>query len=275
MNNQTVLITGASTGIGLEFAKIFYSKGYNLVLVSRNEEKLKIVKESLLQGNVQSINLIPCDLSLGESAQRVHEECISKELQVQILINNAGFGIYGEHVSLPISEVENMISLNVMALTTLCTLFGRDMKKRESGYILNVASTGAYQPVPYHAVYAATKSYVLNFSEALAKEMEEFNVHVTCLSPGATNTDFFLRSGVGNVTSGWFAMKRRMDASIVAEQGVSALFDHKLSTITGFTNRVSAISNRFIPRWIMLSITKFLMRKSGETDLNNYMKVSE
>ncbi|MFQ6607331.1 MAG: SDR family NAD(P)-dependent oxidoreductase [Fidelibacterota bacterium] len=267
MNNQTVLITGASTGIGLEFAKIFYSKGYNLVLVSRNEEKLKIVKESLLQGNVQSINLIPCDLSLGESAQRVHEECISKELQVQILINNAGFGIYGEHVSLPISEVENMISLNVMALTTLCTLFGRDMKKRESGYILNVASTGAYQPVPYHAVYAATKSYVLNFSEALAKEMEEFNVHVTCLSPGATNTDFFLRSGVGNVTSGWFAMKRRMDASIVAEQGVSALFDHKLSTITGFTNRVSAISNRFIPRWIMLSITKFLMRKSGETDL--------
>ncbi len=258
--NQTVLITGASGGIGLEFAKIFYSKGYNLILVSRDEQKLQKVKESLANGDSQSINIIPCDLSQNKSAQNLYDQCKADELAPDILVNNAGFGMHGEHVDLSFSEVENMINLNVLSLTSLCGLFGGDMKERKSGFILNVASTGAYQPTPYHGAYAATKSYVLNFSEALAKELEDHGVTVTCLSPGATDTDFFIRSGIGDVMTGFFAKKRRMNAKKVAELGVSALFSKKLSTITGLMNKILAWSNRFAPRPMVASMSKLFMK---------------
>lgn len=259
--NQTVLITGASGGIGLEFAKIFFSKGYNLILASRDEEKLQKVKESLANGSSQSIALIPCDLSLDKSAQGLYNQCKVSEFVPDILVNNAGFGLRGEHVDLSVAEIENMITLNIVSLTTLCGLFGRDMKERKSGYILNVASTGAFQPLPYHGAYAASKSYVLNFSEALAKEIEDYGVTVTCLSPGATDTDFFIRSGVGNdVMTGFFAKKRRMDTKKVAEIGVAALFSNKLSTISGLANKVLAISNRFAPRMMVAGVSKWLMK---------------
>lgn len=260
--NQNVLITGASGGIGLEFAKIFYAKGYNLILVSRDEQKLQKVKESLTGESKQSVHIIPSDLSLAESAQHLYEQCKINGLIVDILVNNAGFGMHGEHVDLELAEVENMIRLNVTTLTSLCILFGKDMKARKSGFILNVASTGAYQPTPYHAAYAATKSYVLNFSEALTKELADYNVTVTCLSPGATDTDFFIRSGIGDIMTGFFSKKRRMDAKKVAELGVSALFSKKLSTITGLMNNVLAWSNRFAPRPMVASISKWLMKNS-------------
>jgi short-subunit dehydrogenase len=258
--NQTVLITGASTGIGLEFAKIFYSKGYNLILVSRDRQKLQKIKESFAAKGDQTVNIIPCDLSQDKSAQNLYNQCKADELIPDILVNNAGFGMHGEHVDLSVSEVENMINLNILSLTSLCGLFGRDMKERKSGFILNVASTGAYQPTPYHGAYAATKSYVLNFSEALAKELEDYGVTVTCLSPGATDTDFFIRSGIGDVMTGFFAKKRRMDAKKVAELGVSALFSKKLSTIAGLTNKILAWSNRFAPRPMVAGLSKLLMK---------------
>lgn len=259
--NQTVLITGASGGIGLEFAKIFFSKGYNLILVSRDEEKLQRVKESLANESSQSISVMPCDLSQDKSAQDLYNQCKTDEFSPDILVNNAGFGLHGEHVDLSVVEVENMINLNVVSLTTLCGLFGKDMKERGSGYILNIASTGAFQSTPYHGAYAATKSFVLNFSEALAKELEDYGVTVTCLSPGATDTNFFIRSGIGNdIITGFFAKKRRMDAHKVAELGVAALFSNKLSIITGRMNKVLAISNRFAPRVMVAGVSKWLMK---------------
>lgn len=259
-NSKTVLITGASSGIGFEFSKLFYLKGYDLILVSRNKNKLEEIKD-LIKTNENSINLIQSDLSQKDSAQDLYHQCKTEGIVVDILVNNAGVGLYGEHTDLTTAEVEQMITLNTISLTTLCGLFGKDMKERESGYILNIASTAAYQPVPYLSAYAATKSYVLNFSESLSKEMEDYNVVVTCLSPGHTNTNFFLEAGIGNETDGFFAKGGRTDVKKVAEHGISALFKKKISSIPGFKNNILAWSNRLVSRNTSVKITKSLTKK--------------
>lgn len=260
-NGKTVLITGATSGIGLEFAKLFYLKEYNLLLVSRNKDKLERIK-NLIKTNENSIDLMQSDLSQKNAAQDLYYQCKTDGIAVDILVNNAGVGLYGEHTDLTTTKVEQMITLNIISLTNLCGLFGKDMKERKSGYILNIASTAAYQPFPYFSSYAATKSYVLNFSEALSKEMEDYNVVVTCLSPGKTNTNFFLEAGIGNDTDGFFIKKSRTDAKKVAEYGISILFKKKISSIPGIKDNIMAWSNRLVPRNTVANITKSLAKKT-------------
>lgn len=256
-NQQTVLITGATSGIGLEFAKQFYAKGYNLILSGRSKETLEQTGK-LLSESSNKIDYIQSDLSKPKSAEMLFKTCSENNLNVDILVNNAGFGIFGEHVNLPSGELENMIMLNVANLTLLCRFFGNAMKNKGSGYILNIASTAAYQPVPMFASYAATKSYVLNFSEALAKELEDYGVYVSCLSPGTTKTNFFTRAGIKDSKNGLFSSKRRMTAKDVARIGINALFKKKISVISGFKNNLLAFSNRFAPRSVAAMISKRL-----------------
>jgi len=257
-NNKTVLITGASSGIGFELTKEFYQRGCNLVLVGRNEEKLKNVKDAFKDIGT-FITIIAADLSKKGAAKTLFEQCENNNIEVNILVNNAGVGLFGEHVAISPDKIEEMLGLNITNLTLLCTFFGAKMKKRRSGYILNVASTAAYQPVPRLSAYAASKSYVLNFSEAFSKEMEGYGVTVSCLSPGHTATNFFNRAGIGDETKGFFSAKSRMTAEEVAKFGIDILFDKKISAIPGFKNKFLVFINRITPRAVVASISKKLL----------------
>ena len=177
------------------------------------------------------------------------------------MVNNAGFGINGEQIEQDLNKTKSMLNLNIITLTELCTLFGKEMRKEKQGYILNIASTGAYQPVPYFASYAATKSYVLNFSEAIAKELKKHNITVTCLSPGVTNTNFFDIAGIGNQKKGMWKNKTRMSPKKVAQIGIHALFNKKISIVPGFMNNFLIFLIRLTPRTIVANIMKKLMGK--------------
>ncbi len=256
LQNQRVLITGATLGIGLEFARLLYKEGYNLILVSRTRPKLEDVKKKLETGK-NSITIFQADLSQPNAARDIYEQCRTLNMPVDILINNAGSALFGEHTELSPEEIAKMLTLNTTAVTELCHLFGSRMKARGSGYILNIASTAAYQPVPMMAAYAASKSYVLHFSEALAKEMEDHGVSVTCLSPGHTKTNFFSSAGIESDTAnGFFSERTQMRADDVAQFGLDALFAKRLSLIPGVRNNILAIANRFVPRWVVASISK-------------------
>jgi hypothetical protein len=260
MNNEIkrVLITGATSGIGLEFAGKFHKMGYSPILVGRNAEKLKEVSSML--SSDKPVEVINTDLSDKNSAELVYKECKDRNLEIDILVNNAGFGLHGEHVDLPLTELENMMELNIVTLVKLCHLFGKDMKNSRKGYILNVASTASFQPLPYMAVYGATKSFVLNFSEALSKEMEDYNVYVTCLCPGATESNFFVVTGVGDESNGMFARKNRMTADEVAEIGIKALFSKRMTIVAGWKNYFLAFTTRFVSRNMAAGISKYLMK---------------
>ncbi|MFO7568286.1 MAG: SDR family oxidoreductase [Smithellaceae bacterium] len=262
---QTVLITGATSGIGYEFAHIFAEKGYDLFLASRDRERLASIQTRFGDLYGIAVTTMPVDLAKPGVARKVYEETIRQKIDIQVLVNNAGFGIAGEHVDLDRLRVEEMIQLNVTSLTEMCSLFGAEMKKRKSGHILNVASTAAYQPVPYIAAYGATKSYVLNFSEALAMEMEDYGVSVTCLSPGPTDTKFFDSVGIEGLAekkTGIWAKNNRMESRQVAQIGVEALFAGKMSLVAGNWNSLFAFSSRLAPRKATAGISKRIMKQA-------------
>lgn len=262
---ETVLITGATSGIGNDFAHIFAERGYDLFLASRNREKMDSIKKIFEDRYDITVTTMSIDLAQPSSARKVYEETISRKIDIDVLVNNAGFGVAGEQVDSDMRKVEEMIQLNVTTLTQLCSLFGHEMKMKRKGYILNVASTASYLPTPYTAVYGATKSYVLNFSEALAKELEDYHVVVTCLSPGPTDTNFFEGVGVEGVREkkkGIWAKSNLMESREVAEIGVNALFAKKLSVIAGNLNSLFAFSARLVPRCTTASICKKVMKQA-------------
>ncbi len=275
ISKKWALITGATSGIGLDFSKILV-KTYNIILVGRDEIKLNETKKYLFNHQPSTIPLkiqiICTDFSDIKSAEFIFQECQNRSLEVELLINNAGVGIFGEHVTLDTNHICNMLNINIIALTLLCKYFATQMKKRRSGFILNVASLAAYQPVPWISSYAASKSYVLNFSEALSKELEDYNVSVTCLSPGHTNTNFFKSAGIGNKENGFYGLNTRMPAIKVARSGLNALFKKHISVIPGIKNNILANINRFAPRFLVAKISKFLVASelvTSEKELTN------
>jgi short-subunit dehydrogenase len=264
-NKQTVLITGATSGIGNDFAHIFAERGYDLFLVSNNQKKLDDIKTKFEEHYGITVTTMAVDLVKPSSARKVYQETINQNLDIHVLVNNARLGIAGEHTDLDIRKVENMIQLNVTTFTKLCSLFGKEMKKKGKGYILNIASTAAYQPSPYIAVFGATKSYVLNFSEAFAKELEDYNVFVTCLSPGPGVVNFFEVVGIDGITEKMkkhWAKNTNKERLEVAEIGVDALFAKKLSLVAGHWNSLFAFGNRLISRNAAANISKKVLRKA-------------
>jgi len=251
MMKKTALITGATSGLGYEFVKLFANDGYNLVLVARNEKRLKEIQQSYT--NIE-VTIIPKDLSVQGAAKEVFEEIENRGKDIDVLVNNAGFGLMGKFDELDIQKQLNMIQLNVSALSELTYYCLQKMKQRNSGRILNVASTAAFQPGPLMAVYYATKAFVLSFSEALVEELSGSSITVTTLCPGATKTNF------GSVASveGTKMFSSAMASDIVAQSGYNALMNGKRVIITGGFNKAGAIGAKFMPRSIAAKIAKYV-----------------
>lgn len=252
---HTALITGASSGIGLELARVHAGKGDNLVLVARNKTKLDELKTELETTYKIQIYIIGKDLSETNAAQEVFDEVKHENIQIDYLINNAGFWDFGKFVETEWEKELQMINLNITALTHFTKLYAIDMMQRKSGKIMNVASTAAFLPGPLMAVYFATKSYVLSFSEAIDNEFRDFGVTVTTLCPGPTESGF--QAAASMETIPLFKGKKLPTSKEVAEYGYEAMMKWKTVAIHGTINAIMARSISFIPRsWVVK-----LMRK--------------
>ncbi|MFA5403496.1 MAG: SDR family oxidoreductase [Ignavibacteria bacterium] len=250
----TTLITGASSGIGLELAKIFASKGTNLIIVSRNVIELSKLKSELVEKYKVYVEEIVKDLSIPGAAQQVFDEVNSLDFDVDYLINNAGFGDYGLFYKSNWEKQEKMINLNMLALTQLTRLFLPGMIKKKSGKIMNVASTAAFQPGPLMSVYYASKAYVLFFSEAIANELEGTGVTVTALCPGPTKSGFQKAANVEH--SKMLDGKSIPTAKKVAEYGYKAMMKGKRVAIQGFVNKELAFFSRRAPKKFILNTVR-------------------
>lgn len=251
---KTALITGASNGIGLELSKIHASKGGNLVLVARNKTKLESLKSELESKYGIKILIIEKDLSEKNSAMEVYEETNKHNIQVDILINNAGFGDFGMFAETDWNKEQQMINLNITTLTLLTKLYLKNMIARREGKIMNVASTAAFQSGPTMAVYYATKAFVLSFSEAIDNEVRDFGVTVTALCPGATESGF--QSAASMEESNLVKGKKLPSSKEVADYGYKAMMKGKVVAIHGIMNWILANSVRFLPRPIVVKTTR-------------------
>jgi short-subunit dehydrogenase len=259
MNSDSVLITGASSGIGLELAKLFAHDRHNLVLVARDSQKLEQISSELkLQCGI-SVRCIPLDLTAPDASQALFDEVRQAGIAVNILVNNAGAGKFGEFKSIPAEESLSQIQLNVTALTHLTKLFLAPMLERRSGKIMNVASTAAFQPGPLMAVYYASKAFVLSFSEALANELDGTGVTVTCFCPGATDTNFQKRANMED--SRLFKQLGAMNVKTVARDGYRGLMKNKPLVISGFRNWLVAESVRFAPRNLVTAVSRWVQEQ--------------
>jgi uncharacterized protein len=257
---KTALITGASNGIGLELAKIHASKGGNLVLVARNKTKLDELKAELENQYKISVYTIGKDLSLTNAAQEVYNETSEQKIQVDYLINNAGFGDFGMFVETDWNKELQMINLNITTLTQFTKLYLQDMVARKSGKIMNVASTAAFQSGPTMAVYYATKAYVLSFSEAVDNEVSDKGVTVTALCPGATESGFQVAAAMEE--SALVKGKKLPTSKEVAQYAYKSMLAGKTVAIHGLMNYLMANSVRFTPRALVVKITRKLQDKA-------------
>jgi len=194
-HGKTAFVTGASSGIGLAFAKILAVKGANVILVARSGDKLRKLAADIKKESKVKADVVVADLSGPKAPSKVYGTAMKKGYKVDVLINNAGFGTHGEFHTLSADREHQEVMLNVAAVVQLTHLFLPDMLKRKDGIIVSVASTGAFQPVPYNAVYGATKAFVLSFSEALWAEYRKQGVRILALCPGSTDTNFFNARG--------------------------------------------------------------------------------
>lgn len=255
---NVALITGASSGIGLELAKIHASKEGDLILVARGTTKLQKLKEELEAKYQVSVLNIPKDLSIPDSAQEVYDQVAKEGIQVDYLINSAGFGDFGNYHETSWEKEEVMLNLNILALTQLTKLFGTDMVERKSGRIMNVSSTAAFQPGPLMAVYYATKHYVQAYSEALYEEWRSYGVSVTALCPGATASGFQSAADM----EGSRLFQGKLPTSLeVAEFGYKAMMQGKIVAIHGKMNALMAQSIKFTPKKLALKIVRKLQEK--------------
>lgn len=253
---KTALITGASSGIGLEFAEIFAKTGNNVILVARSGDKLNEIKKHLTEtyGNFNCCFIK--DLSKPNAAKELFDEVTASGLEVDYLINNAGFGDNRKYLDSDFEIHEKMVKLNVIALMELCHCFGKAMCERKSGKILNVASVAAFSAGPYMSVYYATKAFVLSISEALSEEFSEHGVSVTCLCPGPTKTNFGAVSDFGK--SNAFKYLGVAKASSVAKAGYKAMMRGKTLHYHGLNVKVMAFLTRFSPRKVNAKFSKFM-----------------
>ena len=245
MKNVAV-ITGASGGLGEEFAKLFAQDGYNLVLVARNAGKLEKLKDEIEKNYGVRAEILPCDLSKERSAEEVFAFCKEKGAEISALVNNAGFGDFGEFFRADINKLTDMMQVNDVTLTQLTRLILPEMAARKSGKILNVASVASVAPGALMSVYYASKAFVLSFSEALAVEMKPYGVSVTALCPGPTKTGF--ESAASLQKSGLFKNLKNADAAKTAAFGYKKMKKGKAVAVHGAGNRFLVRLMKFAPR---------------------------
>jgi len=257
--NSRVLITGASGGIGLEFAKLFARDHHDLIVVARSLDKLSNLASELKDQYGIQVHVLAKDLNHPKASEEIYQETQKLGFQVEILINNAGLGSYGYFWENDLERELNMLQVNMVALTHLSHLFLREMVAGGSGKILNVASTAAFQPDPLMAVYYATKAYVLSFSEALANELKGTGVTVSCLCPGPTETGFHADAEME--IPKLLKTMQVMDAPSVASAGYEGLMKGKTLITPGLANKITAQSHRFYPRAWVTRIVRMVQDK--------------
>ncbi len=260
--NQSVkssyaLITGASAGIGRELARVMARDGENLILVARRRERLDALAEELTTEHSVAVQVFTCDLSRDGAPDQLYREIEDGGLPVTTLVNNAGFGILGPFAHGDTARQLSMIQLNVTSLAHLTSRFLAGMLERGSGGILNVASTAAFQPGPNMAVYYATKAFVLSFTEALAEEISGSGVHVSCLCPGPTTTEFGDQSGMDATI---LFRTGTMNATRVAEIGYQKFKRGKLIVIPALKNRIGTFLVRLTPRILVRKVVHSLQK---------------
>lgn len=253
----TALITGASVGLGKDFADIFAKAGYDLVLVARSKDKLDAIAKEIETKYSRKVTVIAKDLSKHSAAKELWANVTEKKLQIDCLVNNAGFGSNGAFLTSTFEKESEMIQLNVNFLVELTYLAAGKMKERKFGEILNVASTAAFQPGPFMSNYYATKAYVLSFSEGISEELSPFGITVSVLCPGPTKTEFFKNADMkdSKLAKSSFLI---MESYPVAKMGFDALKSKKVVKIAGFMNFLLAQSTRFSPRFMIRKIAKVL-----------------
>ena len=255
---QICLVTGASSGIGHELAKLFARDGFDMVLVARDAARLAVIADQLNHETGVTVTVLVKDLSDADAPDELVRALHDRGIEPDVLVNNAGFDVYGLFRDTDATQESQMMQVNIVSLTRLTKLLLPGMLERGHGRILNLGSTGSFAPGPFNAVYCASKAYVLSFSEALAQELRGSGVTVTTLCPGATKTQFAQRTGM---TDTRLFQGRVSDAAQVARAGYRALMQGRTRVIVGLANRLMIFSLRFAPRDRVARISRLLLSR--------------
>lgn len=253
-----VLVTGASAGIGQELARAFAEGGFSLVLLARSRDRLCALAQDLKGAHGVPVTILPADLSDPDAPQAIFDALDEKAIEIDILVNNAGVLFEGAFATTALEDHVRLLQVNVLALTALTRLFLDPMLQRQRGRILNVASVGAFLPIPSLAVYAASKAYVLSLTEALSEELKGTGVTATSLCPGFTNTGMVARSKRGRQ----IPAVALMDARSVAQQGYSACLAGRAVQVTGLANDITASGIQMLPRWLVRTVGGLIAKQT-------------
>jgi short-subunit dehydrogenase len=256
LRQKTALITGASSGIGREIACLLAHDRHNLLLVARQRQRLEQIADTFRRQHNISVVVISKDLSVPAAVGEIYAEVRNMGIEVDVLVNAAGFNVYGPFAETNLASELGMIQVNLVALTSLTKLFMRDMVHRGFGRILNVASTASFSPLPLDSVYGATKAYVLSFSEAIAEELKGTGVTVTALCPGPTATEFAERAQMTNTK---LFRGSLMSAAEVASIGYEALMRGQTTAVPGLTNKALVFSVRLSPRSMVTKLAREML----------------
>ncbi|MFH0819094.1 MAG: SDR family oxidoreductase [Patescibacteria group bacterium] len=259
MNNKFALVTGASSGIGKDMCLELASRGYNLIVVARSKDKLDSIKNELTEKFNIQVHVITCDLSLLNSSQELYDQVKKLNIEVGLLINNAGYGIHKFFTDTSWPEQEAMLNLLIINLTHLTTLFAKNMVKNNSGKILLTSSIGAFQPTPSYATYAAAKSYVYNFGTALNYELKDSDVSCSVLCPGYTISGFQQAAGQKNITL--FTRLTQMTSRKVAKIAIKGLLNNKPIIIPGFMNSFNSKLMSLLPNQLSAKLSLWALGK--------------
>lgn len=263
---KAALITGASGGIGEAFARRLAAEGHNLVLVARSEDRLRALCDELETKHNITAHFIAVDLTGFEANKQVFEETEKNGIEVEWLINNAGFGSMGDFATLPLDRELGMIDLNVRSLVELSHRYLRGMRERKRGTIINVSSAAGFQPIPFMATYAATKAFVSSFSEALAEENRHYGIQVLALCPGSTETNFHAAAGMDRA----LGFKGQETTEDVVDTAMRAATDGRTKIVSGWTNWIVATGVNFLPNSLITRVMGKALRgkfqkEPGET----------
>ena len=254
------VVTGASSGIGENFAKQLAQEGLNLILVARREDRLQALAQELKSKSSIEVEVLTADLSEENSCREIFTKSTAKGRKIHVLINNAGSGFYGPFLNQDMNAYKTMIKLNVLALTELSHYFLEHMKTHgEPSYLTNIASVTAYHTVPHFNVYGSTKHYVHNFTLALAAEYKDSNIHITCVNPGATETEFIARATAGIRPIGQLGL---MKSSVVASMAIRAMKKHQTNIITGCFNWITAHFLSLLPKSMEICLSHRVMESA-------------
>ena len=259
MLNTYAVITGASRGLGKYIAIELAKRGYNLLLIARSVHDMELLKKDVEEKFAVQVAVLGVDLSVETAIEEVMRYVVANNLSIQVLVNNAGFGLWGAFSELAWNEQRSMIDLNIRSLTRLSFLLLPYLKQQPKAYIMQVASTAAYQSVPTLAVYAATKAYVLSFSRSLYHELKPYGIRVTCICPGPMETGFADRAGMQALAH--LTQKYNMSPALVAQKAVKAMFAGKLEIVPGYMNQLQRFADWLLPKRLVEAVAARLYKK--------------